>query len=41
MDIFEATAHYEKWMASQIAIVRADLDYKHGQLADSPLIFLR
>src|SRR5579872_6532832 len=41
MDIIKATKKYEAWMAQHIAIVKADLRFKHDQMAASPFRFLR
>jgi hypothetical protein len=41
MNIVEATARYEKWMSSHTAIVAADLQYKHEQMAKDAFAFLR
>src|SRR5919108_6008571 len=41
MDILEATFQYEKWMAAQIRVVKADLPYKHAQMRESSFAFLR
>ncbi len=41
MDILEATTQYEKWMAAQIRVVKADLAYKHEQIRESSFAFLR
>jgi hypothetical protein len=40
-DIHAVTRGYERWMAQQIAVVPADLQWKHRRLAESPFIFLR
>jgi hypothetical protein len=41
MNIVDATARYEEWMSAQTSIVFADLQYKHAQMANDPLAFLR
>ena len=41
MDIVESTRAYERWMTKHLAVVRADLDYKHRRMRDSPFVFLR
>jgi len=40
-DIVTATQEYEAWLASRIAIVRADLREKHERMSESPFVFLR
>lgn len=40
-DILAATREYETWLASQIPVVRADLQLKHERMAESPFVFLR
>lgn len=40
-DIVAATAAYEKWLGSQVAIVHSDLAYKHEQMAVDPFPLLR
>jgi hypothetical protein len=32
MDVREATARYEKWMARHVRIIKPDLVYKHEQM---------
>jgi len=39
--VVEATRDYERWVAGQTKIVRADLDYKHAQIAADPFTFMR
>jgi Uncharacterized protein conserved in bacteria (DUF2252) len=39
--IVDATRSYEAWIARQAALVRADLDFKHEQMARAPFPFLR
>jgi len=41
MDIHKATASYEKWMAARTAPVKADLAFKHKQMAEAVFPFLR
>jgi hypothetical protein len=41
VSIVTATRNYEAWIARQIPVVRADLDFKHEQMASAPLAFLR
>ena len=41
MHIVEATRSYERWMATHTAVVKADLDYKHRRMRESPFVFLR
>ncbi len=46
MDIFDATACYEAWLHKQVSaipdkVVGADLDDKHGVMAEHPFAFLR
>jgi hypothetical protein len=41
VDVLEATTQYEKWMAAQIRVVKADLAYKHQQIRESSFAFLR
>jgi hypothetical protein len=41
MDIKKSTSSFETWMARHIAIVKADLQYKHEQMAESPFAFMR
>jgi hypothetical protein len=40
-DIVTATKGYERWMASQISVVRADLEYKHQRMDADLFSFLR
>src|SRR4030088_1982302 len=40
-DIVTATRAYERWMARQIPIVRADLTYKHERMEADLFAFLR
>jgi hypothetical protein len=40
-DIIIATSSYERWMVSQIPVVRADLTYKHQRMDADPFLFLR
>jgi uncharacterized protein (DUF2252 family) len=41
MDIVAATRSYERWMASRVTVVRADLVRKHQRMAENPFILLR
>jgi hypothetical protein len=41
MDIRKATASYEEWMAARIMPVKADLAFKHKQMAEAVFPFLR
>jgi len=41
VNIREATRSYEDWLASKIAVVKGDLDYKHEQMAAAAFRFLR
>ena len=41
MDIVAATRSYERWMASRVTVVRADLFRKHQRMAENPFILLR
>jgi hypothetical protein len=41
MNIFQATASYEKWMAAHCRIVRSDLRFKHEQMTASLFSFFR
>jgi len=41
MTIVEATSEFEKWLAQQTVVVRAQLTRKHQRMAETPLIFLR
>ncbi len=41
MDIIRATRDYEAWLASQTAVVAADLRLKHQRMRESPFVFLR
>ena len=39
--IRESTTHYEKWLSSQIQVVKPDLVFKHQQMSASPFMFMR
>jgi Uncharacterized protein conserved in bacteria (DUF2252) len=39
--IVDATRDYEAWIARQVPLVRADLEFKHEQMARAPFPFLR
>lgn len=41
VSIVTATRNYEVWVGRQVALVRADLDFKHEQMALAPFPFLR
>jgi hypothetical protein len=41
MSIRQSTDQYEKWMATHIQPVRADLDFKHRQMRLSPFLLMR
>ena len=41
MNIHEATASYEKWMAAHTRLVASDLEYKHTLMQHSPFEFFR
>jgi hypothetical protein len=41
IDIVGATRSYERWLGSQIDVVRPDLDKKHQDMARDPFMFLR
>ncbi len=41
MDIHKATASYERWMAARTTPVKADLAFKHKQMAEAVFPFLR
>lgn len=41
MNIVAATRAYEAWLARQIEVVRADLAFKHSQMALGPFPFMR
>jgi uncharacterized protein (DUF2252 family) len=41
MDIIEATTAYERWLAQQVPLLRADLDLKHRRMAADVFSFLR
>jgi len=41
MDIVGATRSYERWLARQVTIVKADLDAKHAAMAEGPFPLLR
>ena len=41
MNIRRATDSYEKWVAARIRIVKADLDYKHEEMAADAFPFFR
>jgi len=41
VSISEATRSYEQWVGRQVRLVRADLDFKHQQMALAPFPFLR
>ncbi len=40
-DVVAATREYERWMARQTEVVRADLSYKHRRMEENPFVFLR
>jgi Uncharacterized protein conserved in bacteria (DUF2252) len=40
-DVVSATESYERWMASQTAVVRKDLALKHQRMSRNPFLFLR
>jgi len=40
-DFVSATASYERWMASHMAVVQKDLALKHERMSESPFVFLR
>jgi len=40
-DIRSATRSYERWLATQVRIVRDDLRRKHERMCESPFVFLR
>jgi hypothetical protein len=39
--IVDATRDYEAWVARQVPLVRADIEFKHEQMARAPFPFLR
>jgi uncharacterized protein (DUF2252 family) len=39
--IVDATGDYEAWVARQVPLVRADIEFKHEQMARAPFPFLR
>src|SRR6202163_4030741 len=39
--ILDATRGYEAWVARQVPLVRADIEFKHEQMARAPFPFLR
>jgi hypothetical protein len=39
--IVDATRGYEAWVARQVPLVRADIEFKHEQMARAPFPFLR
>src|ERR1700683_1987858 len=41
MNIRKATEKYEKWLGRHLRIVKADLLFKHEQMATAPFPFLR
>ena len=41
MDIVKATAAYERWLRTKVAVVEADLRLKHTSMAADPFSFLR
>ena len=41
MDVLTATRSYERWLGRQLKLVRADLEFKHTQMAAGPFPFLR
>ena len=41
MDIKQATAGYETWLAKQLHLLPADLELKHQRMAEAPFPFLR
>lgn len=41
MDIIKATAAYERWLRTKVAVVEADLQLKHRLMADNLFSFLR
>jgi len=40
-DFVSATASYERWLASHMAVVQKDLALKHERMSESPFVFLR
>ena len=40
-DIHASTRSYERWLATQTAIVRRDLSRKHERMRESPFVFFR
>ncbi len=41
VSVVEATRSYEQWVGRQVPVVRADLAFKHEQMAVAPFPFLR
>jgi uncharacterized protein DUF2252 len=41
MNIFEATADFEQWLAKRLPIVRQDIALKHAHMAEAPFPFFR
>ena len=41
VSVVEATRSYERWVGRQVPMVRADLAFKHEQMAVAPFPFLR
>ena len=41
MNIFKATADFERWLAKRLPIVRQDVALKHTHMAEAPFPFFR
>src|SRR6266403_512343 len=41
MNIFKATADFERWLANRLPIIRQDVALKHTHMAEAPLPFFR
>ena len=41
MNVVGATHAFERWLASEVSVVRSDLTLKHRAMAESPFAFFR
>lgn len=41
MDVFKATADFERWLAKRLPILRQDIALKHAHMAEAPFSFFR
>src|SRR6516225_8825606 len=41
MNIFKATADFERWLAKRLPVVRQDIALKHGHMAEAAFAFFR